>query len=236
MRICLRRRIFQHANPQPESYPVVTRVLIVEEQLLIRDTLQRLLSTRPNTEIIAEAADEKAAVSDIQAKEPDVVIFDIDLPRESGIELMARCKEAAPSAKFIVLTAHIEPSLVQEALDSGVSGYISKMNGGAELLPAIDTVLGGSVYMCPITTTAYVKYSQQREHAFDAAERFSISPRELEVLRCVVRGLRNKEIAAELGVGIKSVETYRSRVMRRSGSTTPAELVRFAVKHGLAEL
>jgi DNA-binding NarL/FixJ family response regulator len=215
---------------------VVTRVLIVEEQLLIRDSLERLLSTRPNTEIVVEAADDKAAVSDVKAKAPDVVIFDIDLPHENGMELLAHCKEAAPLAKFIVLTSRMEPALIQKALDLGVSGYISKMNGGSDLLPAIDTVLGGSVYLCPVTTTVYVKHSQQREHGLEAAVRFSISPRELEVLRCIVRGLRNKEIAAELGIGIKSVETYRSRVMKRSGSSTPAELVRFAFKQGLVEL
>jgi DNA-binding NarL/FixJ family response regulator len=213
-----------------------TRVLIVEEQLMIRDSLQRILGTRPNTEIIAEAADEKAAVAEIRAKAPDIVIIDIDLPRDSGIELVTRCKEAGPNAKFIVLTGHIESSSIQRALDSGVSGYVSKTNGGAELLSAIDTVLGGDVYLCAAATTAFVKHSQEREHTLPSAEKFAISPRELEVLRGIVRGLRNKEIAGELGIGVKSVETYRSRVMKRSGSNTPVELVRFALKHGLAEL
>jgi DNA-binding NarL/FixJ family response regulator len=215
---------------------VLVRVLIVEEQLLIRDSLQRLLSTRPNTEIIVEAADGKAAADDIKAKAPDIVLFDVDLPQEDGIELMARCKEGAPDAKFIVLTNHIEASFIQRALDAGASGYVRKTNGGAELLTAIDTVLSGAVYLCAATTTAFVKYSQGREHALESAERFSISRRELEVLRGIVRGLHNKEIAAELGIGIKSVETYRSRVMKRTGCSTPAELVRFAVRHELAEL
>ncbi len=207
------------------------RILIVDDHVLIRSGLRLLLASRPEFELVGEAADGDAARVLLEAKAPDVVFMDLDLPGESGLSLTRRFKALRPATRIIVFTGHTDPRQAQDALDAGASAFLRKTNGAGELMDAMEAVLRGQVYLCSETAAALAQpLPRDGAHPPHAM----IPARELQVLQGVARGMRNKEIASELEISVKTVETYRARVMKRTGCGTPAELARYAVREGLA--
>ena len=212
------------------------RLLIVDDHAIMREGLRRLLETNPTVEIVGVAADSEAGWTMAHTLQPDLVIMDLDLPGEGGIALTLRIRSHHPAIKIVVLTGHVDPKLAHDALKAGASGYLLKTNGAAELQTAIETVLGGKVFLCSATTTALVRVSSLSDVQKPAAPKIELPKREMQVLQLVVQGLRNKEIAARLDLNVKTVETYRARIMKRLNCGSPIELVRYAVRTGLVEL
>jgi DNA-binding NarL/FixJ family response regulator len=213
-----------------------TRLLIIDDHAIMREGLRRLLQANSNLEIVGEATDSEAGWVMAHTLQPDLVVMDIDMPGEGGIALTFRIKSHYPAIKIVVLTGHVDPKFANDALKAGASGYLLKTNGAAELQTAIDTVLDGKVFLCSATTTALVRGSTLADAQKPAAPKIELPEREMQVLQFVVQGLRNKEIAAKLDLNVKTVETYRSRIMKRLNCGSPAELVRYAIRKGLAEL
>jgi len=213
-----------------------SRVLIIEDHTLMRESVRRLLEARPDLVVVGDLTSAKGADEFMRLEKPDIVIMDLGLPGEDGMELMRRLKEEHELARFIVYTGQLEPSLVRTALDIGASGFVRKTSGASELLSAIDTALRGEIFLCPATTTSLIHSAASRPGDGIDAGAVRLTERELSVLRLIVKGLRNKEIADALGISVKTVETHRARVMSATGCSSPAELVRFAIRRGLAEL
>ena len=213
-----------------------TRLFISDDHSIMRDGLRRLLSADPAFQVVGEAGDTTSAWQKIQDTKPDVVITDLDMPSEGGVALTKKIKTAFPGMKVIVLTGHVDAKLANESLAAGAAGYLLKTNGAAELALALETVGKGQVYLCSATTTSLVRNTQMAAQTKASAEKSGLPEREMQVLKLVVRGLRNKEIASELNLNVKTVETYRSRLMKRFNCASPAELVRHAIREGLAEL
>jgi len=208
------------------------RIFIVDDHRIMREAVRRMLGEHAQIEVVGDAGDSETAWRGIAESRPDLVLMDLKIPGEGGMTLIRRIHAAFATIKVIVLTGDPDPGLAREGLAAGAHGYVCKINGSTELLAAVQTVMGGQVYICTETSSAMARdYLGQRE--LSAEPKKVLTAREHHVLRLVVQGLRNKEIAVELNVGIKSVEAYRSRLMKKLGCSTPADLVHCALRDGL---
>ncbi len=212
------------------------RIFIVDDHLMMREGLRCVLAEQRELDTVGEACDVDTAWEAIDRLQPDLVLMDLDLPGGGGIGLTRRIRCTHTNIKVLVLTGLVEPRFVDESLAAGAGGYLLKTNGGQELLAAIEAVLAGKTYLCVDTTTAMLRANHNFAPGQSGGLAAALSEREKQVLRLVVEGLRNKEIAVELGIGVKSVETYRSRLMKKLDCSSPAELVRAAIRAGLSQV
>ena len=210
------------------------RVMIVDDHRLMRDGLRRLVGDQSDMMVVGEAGDSETAWRLAGELRPDLILMDLDLPGEGGTAVTRQIHASYPEVKVLVLTGHLQARYAREALQAGASGFMSKTDGGPEIVAAVREVLAGKTYLNAEMTAALVQFGKRLPAAGAAAGTAVFSDREMEVLRLIVAGNRNKEISAELKVGIKSVETYRARLMKKAGCSSPAELVRYAIREGLA--
>ena len=209
------------------------KILLVDDHSIMRQGVKLILASEPALEVVGEAANATEAVAKAGELHPDVVVMDIHLTASSGLEATRQILAAHPATKIVVLTAETSPEVVDSMLQSGISAYILKEEAGEELVHAIHTALNGKFYLCPAITTALIRAKSLSAKPVTAHK---LTDREKELMRCVAGGLRNKEIAEKLGIGIKSVEVNRSRLMTKVGCASSAELVRYAVREGIAKL
>jgi len=211
----------------------LTKILLVDDHRIVRQGLKLILEGDATFEVVGEAGDAAEAIAKADELNPDIVVMDIHLAGTDGLEASRHILLAHPATKIVVLSAETAPETVNRALEAGVSGYVLKEAAGEELIRAIQTVLTGRFYLCPAITTALI-----RAQTFGAppTSGAALSDRERELIRFIAGGLRNKEIAEKLGLSIKSVEANRSRLMTKISCTSVAELVRYAVREGIASL
>lgn len=210
-----------------------TKILLVDDHSIVRQGVRMILEKETDLEVIGEAADAVEAVAKAGESHPDVVVMDLNLSETNGIEASRRILAANPNTKIIVLSAESSPEIVNRALQAGVSGYVIKEDASEELLRAIHTVISSRFYLCPSITTALLRAQNFTPKAPAAPE---LTERDKELLRLITKGQRNKEIAEKLNLSVKSVEANRSKLMTKLGCGSAAELVRYAVREGIAEL
>jgi DNA-binding NarL/FixJ family response regulator len=213
--------------------PAPLRILLIDDHQIFRTGLRLILERAPGLTVVGEAGDAATALALALSTTPDVVVADIHLPGENGIELAVRIAAQCPAAKILFLSSDADLALVRRALDLGARGYLLKENAAPDLLRAIEAAAKGGIHLSPEVTAAFVQDYRQAGRSAAPAGPPRLSEREAEVLRLVADGFRNKEIATQLKVGTKSVETYRSRLMKKLGAHSPAELMRHAVREGL---
>ncbi len=191
-----------------------------------------LIDGQEDMEVVGEAENGAKAVDCAAATQPDVVLLDIAMPGESGIRTIGRVREVSPDSRVIILTMHDDQAYLRSALASGASGYMVKTGSDTELLSAIRAVSRGRSYIDVSLADSSLQEVLSRGkavvHATDA-----LSARERQVLELVAYGHTHKEIAGRLEVSVKSVETYRARVADKLGLRSRAELVRYALDHGM---
>lgn len=212
--------------------PVRIRVLIADDHALVREGLRYVLDADPGIDVVAEAANGRAAVELAMEFEPDVVVLDITMPEESGLHAAARIRNALPSARILMLSMHDQSEYVRESMRIGAHGYLLKDSAGEELRAAIHAVFAGGTFFSPVV----VKRLAASEAAPASAPRpqlDQLTPRERDVLRGVARGLANKAIAAELGISRRTVEAHRESLMRKLEIHSVAGLTRFALEAGV---
>ena len=210
------------------------RVLLADDHAVLRAGLKVLLSSEPDIEICGEAENGDEAVARALELRPDVVVMDL---RMSGAELdgidATRAITANPNApKVLVLSMYDDPAFMDQALAAGAAGYARKRDADTDLLSAIRAVARGEAYLAPALTTVMLKRISAPESEQDDQGR-DLSARELEVLRQLALGYNNRQIAETLGLSVKTIETYKARVMEKLGVTGRAALVRYALAHGL---
>jgi two-component system, NarL family, response regulator NreC len=210
----------------------VTRVLIVDDHAVVRAGLRLLLSQQDDLEVVGEAADARQAIFEARALVPDVILLDVVMPGESGIEALPKLKAEAPQAKVLVLSMQDDPRYVREAFAQGADGYVLKEAADAEVVAAIREVAAGGSYVHP-TLGARMVAADAKERAAAAAD--PLSEREREVLRLLALGHTNQEIAGQLYISVRTAETHRAHIMQKLGFATRAELVRHALAHGLLD-
>jgi DNA-binding NarL/FixJ family response regulator len=209
---------------------VIIRLLLADDHTMMRDGLKALLSASPDISIVAEASDGREAVRLGEQLKPDVVLMDIAMPELNGIEATRMLRTRLPDTSVVILSMHSTSEHVFRAFAAGARGYLLKESAGAEAHEAVRTVYAGR------------RYLSRSIAAIESSERFaeagrgpleSLSAREREVLQLVVEGKSSTEIARRVNLSPKSVETYRSRLMKKLGVHDVPSLVKFALQHGI---
>jgi two-component system invasion response regulator UvrY len=210
------------------------KVLLADDHSIVRAGLRRLIEESGDIEVIAEAANGREALRSVEKEMPDVAVVDISMPGLDGLEVISRLNALHPTLPVLVLTMHEEGQYVVRAIEAGAMGYITKQSAPEQLVNAIRKVLGGSRYLTDEAAEALalrIAKGKQGQTVLDA-----LSMRELQVLRRLAMGNTNREIASMYGISIKTVDTYRSRLLKKLDLRNNAELSRFAIQNRLIDL
>lgn len=207
-------------------------IFLVDDHMVLREGLKTLINAQPDMAVIGEAGDGETAWQQVQLCRPDVVIMDISMPTMNGIQATERLKQANPEVKVLVLSVHEDTSYLRQMLTVGASGYILKHTAAEALIRAIHAVAVGGIYLEPSFAEHVVGRYVRRPAAATALLGVDLSEREREVVQRVVQGYSNKDIATQLNLSVKTVETYRARAMEKLGLTSRAALVRYALERG----
>lgn len=207
--------------------PEKISVLLVDDHSLVRRGFRRMLEDEPDIVVAGEAADGEEAVRMAKQLSPQVIVMDCALPRLSGIEATRQIREISPSTAVLMLSMHSEDTLVRQALGAGARGYILKSAVDLELATAIRRIAKGETVLAPeVSPSAALKGERNA----------GLTPRELEVLKWIVEGKSNKEIADELGLSVNTVSVHRANIMDALGIHKTAELVVYAIRNGLVNI
>jgi two-component system, NarL family, response regulator NreC len=209
-------------------------ILIADDHGVLRAGLRTLLNAESDLEVIAEASDGNDVLRLASELRPDIVLLDISMPGPGGIEVTRRLKEALPELRVLILTAHEDESMLREAVQAGAAGYIIKRAVESELINAIHAVWRGDLYVHPAMTRALLKETSLLPVSAEPAVE-SLTPRELEVLHLIAKGYTNGQIAKELNLSVRTVESHRANLMGKLELRSRVELVRYAIEHGLFE-
>ncbi len=210
------------------------RVLMVDDHAILREGLRALLSYYDDVEVVGEAQDGAESLARAGELLPDVVLMDIAMPGMNGLEATRQIRAQFPQTRVLVLTQHEDPQYVMPLLQAGASGFVTKRALGTDLINAVRVVARGETFLYPTAATAVVEEMRRRRpSAADAPE--SLTPRELEILRHIVAGQTNAQIAAALSISIKTVEWHRTNLMSKLDVHSVADLVRYAMEHELTE-
>jgi two-component system response regulator NreC len=208
------------------------RIVIVDDHAVVRSGLRLLLEGQDDMEVVGEAGDARTAVFEARAHKPDVILMDVVMPTESGIEATPEVLKEAPDAKVLILSMQDDPVYVREAFAAGASGYVLKEAADAEVVAAVREVASGQRYVHPALGARLVA-AEAEERA--RSEEDPLSEREHEILRLLALGHTNQEIAGQLYLSVRTVETHRAHIMQKLRISTRAELVRYALEHGVLE-
>ncbi len=205
------------------------RILIVDDHTLFRSGLRMLIGERSDMEVVGEASDGDEALAMAKKFSPDVVLMDISMPGTGGIQATEKIRENCEKTKVVILTMHEDPVYVRSALAAGATGYIVKKAADSELISAIRAVYRGRTFIDSSQAEETIfPVNGKRKHAHG-----QLSEREYQVLKLLARGYTHQQIAEEILISIKSVETYRSRLTRKLELHTRADLIRYALETGL---
>ncbi|MFZ1986823.1 MAG: response regulator transcription factor [Desulfatitalea sp.] len=209
------------------------RVLLADDHAIVRAGLRRLVEESGDMQVVAEAADGREAIHLIREQRPDVAIIDLSMPHIDGLEVIQRILPEFPQLPIIVLTMHTENQYVIRAIEDGAMGYITKQSAPEQLVKAIRKVLGGSRFLTDDAAESLaLKVSMGRRNRSGLDD---LSTRELQVLRRLALGHTNREIAEAYNISIKTVDTYRFRLLKKLDLRNNADLSRFAIQNGLIE-
>jgi DNA-binding NarL/FixJ family response regulator len=206
------------------------RVMLADDHTLVRAGIRSLLESIPEVEVVAEADDGREALDLINKHRPDVALLDIGMPGLNGLELAKRVSTESPKTRIIILSMHADANYVNQALRAGVRGYLLKGAAVSELPLAIRAVTRGETYLTPKVSRFVVDGFLSGE---ESGPLEGLTRRQCEILQLIAEGHSTKEIAGLLSLGVKTVETHRSRLMDRLDIHDVAGLVRFAIRAGL---
>jgi two-component system, NarL family, response regulator NreC len=213
--------------PQPKGDGEKTTIVLADDHPVVRSALRMLLEAEPGFEVVAEAGDAPGAVRYARGHKPTILILDLNMPGPSSLESIPAIKEASPGTQIVVLTMQAETAFARQALQAGVAGYVLKEAADDELVTAVRTAAQGDTYLQPALGA---RMAAEPERPDD-----DLSERETEVLRRIALGYTNSEIAEQLFLSIRTVESHRAHIQQKLGLTTRSELVRYALDHKLVE-
>jgi DNA-binding NarL/FixJ family response regulator len=212
-------------------------VFLADDHAVVRDGLRALLEAQPDIRVMGDAANGRETVRRVAQLCPDVVILDIAMPELNGIEAAQEISQVCPATQIIILSMYSTTEHVFRALQAGARGYLLKESAGIEVINAVRAVHIGQRYLSEkISNSVIDDYVRQRQAAQAKSPLACLSSRERQVLQLVAEGKSSAEIAAILSLSLKTVETYRSRLMKKLGIGDLPGLVRFAIQHGLTPL
>ncbi len=212
-------------------------VLLAEDHLIVREGLKVLLQRETDIRIVGEASSGSEAVDMTRALRPDVVVMDIAMPKLNGLEATRQILHETPGARVLILSAHSDDAYVQRGMDVGAAGYLIKQTSARFLTEAIREVHQGKTFYSSAVSS---RYTRQHRKALDRkgdliAKNITLSPREMQVLQQIAEGGANKQIAADLGISVKTVEKHRDHLMQKLDIHDTAGLTRYAISTGIIE-
>jgi DNA-binding NarL/FixJ family response regulator len=210
------------------------RIVLADDHPVLRTGLRTLLEQEPDMTVVGEAGDGREAVALAQRLRPDVVIMDISMPALDGLEATRQIRAAGLPTGVLILTVHAQERYLFPVLKAGASGYLNKTAADTELVQAVRTVASGGAFLRPADTRRLLEDFVARVQSGEERDSYErLSDREREVLKLVAVGHTAREIADQLNISPKSVETYRARIMEKLELSTRADLVRYALRRGL---
>ena len=210
------------------------RIVLADDHTILREGLRALLSADPKFEIVAEAEDGRQAVRCVEKLGPDLLLMDLSMPRMSGIDAISEIKKRYPETKIIALTVHKTEEYLLTTLQAGAEGYVLKDATHDELVMAIHNVMAGKPYLSPGISEKIIEgYLEGKEGSRSLSSWQKLSQREREVLKLIAEGYKNKEIAEELCISLKTVEKHRANLMKKLDLHNAAGLTVYAVEKGL---
>ena len=213
------------------------RVVLADDHAVVRDGLRMVLEARNEVVVVGDAGNGREALELIRELTPDVAVLDVSMPELNGIDAAARVPEVSPETRVVILSMHATSEHIFRALQAGAKGYVLKESAGKEVVTAVKTVYNGQQYFSQKVTEAMVDdYLHTRGQPREKSPIASLSPRERQVLQLVVEGKSSTEIAEQICLSPKTVETYRGRIMQKLGIKDLPGLVKFAIQHGLTPM
>ena len=210
------------------------RIVLADDHTILREGLRALLSADPNFDIVGEAKDGREAVRCVEKLEPNLLLMDLSMPRMSGIDAISEIKRRYSETKIIALTVHKTEEYLLTTLQAGVDGYVLKDATHDELVMAIHNVMAGKRYLSPgISGKVIEGYLEGKEDSLSGSSWQKLSQREREVLKLIAEGYKNKEIAEDLCISLKTVEKHRANLMKKLDLHNAAALTVYAVERGL---
>lgn len=209
------------------------RVLIADDHGVLRAGLRALLERRSDFEVVGEAANGDETIRLIDALQPDLVLLDINMPGRDGITICREIQQKYPNVHALILTVYEDESLLREAVDAGASGYVVKRAVESELITAIQAVQRGDLYIHPSMTRALLGQSTSSDKTDQRDLVEPLTARETEVLRLIALGYTNQQVADELVISVRTVESHRANILAKLGATSRVDLVRYAREHDL---
>jgi DNA-binding NarL/FixJ family response regulator len=206
-------------------------IVLADDHAVVREGLKALINAHPGMVVVGEAADGRTACELVERLHPDVAVLDVSMPKMSGGQATERIRQSCPEVKVLALTVHEDRGYLRTLLAAGASGYVLKRSAAEELIRAIQVVADGGVYLDPSLAGKVVGGFVHRPGG-EAAAGVELSDREAAVVRLTACGHGNKEIAAQLDISIKTVETYKARALEKLSLHSRADLVRYAVERG----
>lgn len=209
----------------------MTSLVIADDHELLREGVKKIIRSAAGLRVVGEAADLEQALKLVEQHQPDVLVLDISLPGHDGLEGLAEVRRQFPGQRVVMLSMYGEERYAVPALKAGAAGYITKTMAAEELVKAIRKVMEGGTYIGPRLAELLAEEARTPE---SGAPHERLTARESEILSLIGAGLQVKQVAAELGISVSSVNTYRLRIFQKMGLHSNAALIRYAVQHGLA--
>ena len=208
-----------------------TSIILADDHAVVRKGLRMLIDAEPGLEVVAEAGTVPDALMKTRAHRPGVLVLDLNMPGGSSLDAIPQLREEVPATAIVVLTMQNDPAFASKALQAGAAGFVLKEAADDELLEAIRQAAGGGTYLNPSLGARLAAAPPEPAGPPD-----DLSERELSVLRLIALGYTNSEIAGELHLSVRTVESHRSHIQQKTGQSSRAELVRYALEHHLVEL
>jgi len=227
----------QKAVPAP--YTKTLRILVADDHDILRRGLKQLLTSHPGWQVCAEARTGREAVSLAEEHKPDVVVIDIGMPDLNGLEAARRIRKALPTIGIIILTLHFSDQLVKDIVEAGARAYVMKADADRDLINAVEALANHRTFFTARAAEMLLNDFSDRITATAThtppSPRSRLTSREREIVQLLAEGKSSKEVAAVLGISVKTAETHRANIMRKLQVHSVSELVRYAIKNGIIE-
>ena len=208
------------------------RILLAEDHQTVREGVKLLVNAQPDMEVVGEAGDGEIAIKEAERLDPDIILMDISMPNLNGLKTTRRLRRQNPDIKILTLTRHTDDGYLQQLISAGANGYVLKQSAPTELINAIRAVAAGKAYLDPSLTQRVMGGYVNRTASLRGENKGDLTERETEVLRLISLGYSNKEIAAQLDLSVKTIETHKTNAMRKLGISSRIDIVRYAILKG----
>ncbi|MCB9419640.1 MAG: response regulator transcription factor [Ardenticatenaceae bacterium] len=211
------------------------RVIIADDHVIMREGVALILDSKPEFEVVGQAADGKRAVELAESLQPDIALLDINMPELDGIAAANLIREACPQTKTLILTMHNDDAIFFDAIQAGASGYVLKGSRPDDLIQALIEVHNGNVYISPPMTRKLVNSYLETANSYPNSQLTLLTERETEVMQLLAQGLTNREVAERLVISPSTVQTHRTHIMEKLDLNNRTELVRYALQNNLLD-